>query len=124
MAVNNLTSLSQDQFLQLLTAQLKNQDPSNPVTDRDLLTQLSQVSSANGIAQLNTTFSQMLQLQQLTQGSDLIGRTVQYNSPKTGAVISGVVSAVNANNGNITIQIGADSIPLSQVKSVQATPVK
>lgn len=116
---NNLTTLSQDQFLQLLSAQLKNQDPLNPVSDRDLVTQLSQVSTVSGIAQLNATFAQVLQLQQLTQGSSLIGRRVDYTT-SSGAAASGVVSAVTSSGGNVNLQIGNQSVALSSVTKVQA----
>jgi flagellar basal-body rod modification protein FlgD len=115
--VNNLTTLTQDQFLKLLSAQLQNQDPLDPVSDQDLVTQLSQVSTVNGITQLNASFSQILQLQQLTQGASLIGRTVDYAGGAGPA--SGVVSALTtASDGTINLQIGGNSVPLSGVTKI------
>ena len=66
--------LSQSQFFQLLTAQLQNQDPLNPVSSTDFTSQLSQLSMLTGIQQLNTSFQQMLQIQQLSQGAALVGK--------------------------------------------------
>jgi flagellar basal-body rod modification protein FlgD len=118
MAISNVTGLNQEQFLQLLTAQLQNQNPLEPVSDKDLISELSQVSSVNGIAQLNATFSQFLQLQQLSQGSSLIGRAVEFTSANGPA--SGVVTAVTSSNGSINLQIGDQSVPLSSITKVQA----
>ena len=52
-SISSLSSLTQDQFLKLLTAELRNQDPTNPISSQDLVTQMSQVSTVSGIAQLN-----------------------------------------------------------------------
>ena len=56
--------VSQDDFLKLLTAQLKNQDPLNPVSNSDFTAQLAQFSTLSGVQQLNTSTQQMLALQQ------------------------------------------------------------
>ncbi len=49
------TSLDQADFLKLLTAQLKNQDPTKPVDNDQLVSQLAQLSTVDGINRLNTT---------------------------------------------------------------------
>ena len=45
----------QSSFLTLLVAQLKNQDPTNPLQNNELTTQLAQISTVSGIEKLNTT---------------------------------------------------------------------
>ncbi len=50
-------SLNQTDFLKLLTAQLKNQDPTQPVNNDQLVGQLAQLSTVDGINKLNTTMS-------------------------------------------------------------------
>lgn len=45
----------QGSFLTLLVAQLKNQDPTNPMQNNELTTQLAQISTVSGIEKLNTT---------------------------------------------------------------------
>ena len=45
----------QSSFLTLLVAQLKNQDPTNPMQNNELTTQLAQISTVSGIEKLNTT---------------------------------------------------------------------
>lgn len=69
----------QDKFLTLLVAQLNNQDPTNPMDNAQLTSQMAQISTVSGIEKLNDTVSsvtsQFNQMQML-QGSSLIGRTV------------------------------------------------
>ncbi|MEH2920935.1 flagellar hook assembly protein FlgD [Samsonia erythrinae] len=45
----------QNQFLTLLVAQLKNQDPTNPMSNDQLVSQLAQLNTVSGIEKLNTT---------------------------------------------------------------------
>lgn len=118
MAVGSL-SLDSGQFLQLLLTQLKNQDPTNPVSSNEMLGQTTQLSTLESLQKLNAGFNDMLQLQQLTQGNSLLGRSVKYTDATTSAAASGVVSAVNVKDGAVFLQVGKDSVPLSQVKSVE-----
>lgn len=122
MAVGNVTgvSLGQDQFLQLLVAQLQNQDPLDPVSDREFIAQLASFSTLQGIQSLNTSFAQMLKLQQLTQGVELIGRTVDYAPAGGGAAQSGRVDSVAVDNGQIVLTVGSTQVPLDRVQSLRA----
>lgn len=110
--------LSGINFLTLLTAQLQNQDPMDPVDDSEFTTQLAELSTVSGINQLNTNFTQMLSLQQLTQGADLIGQTVIYTTTSGSAPQQGVVTAANIVNGSLQLTVGGNAVPLSQVSSV------
>jgi flagellar basal-body rod modification protein FlgD len=109
--------VSQDQFLRLLVTQLQNQDPLDPVSDREFINQLAQLNSLQSLQSLNASFAQNLKLQQLTQGADLIGRTIDYtlsgNSPA-----SGTVSTVAVENGQFVLRVGGDSVPLDSVTAV------
>lgn len=49
----NRTTLGQSDFLALMTAQLKNQDPTKPVDNSEYVTQLAQLSTVSGIAETN-----------------------------------------------------------------------
>ena len=119
-ATSALSGLGQDQFLQLLIAQLQNQDPLDPVSNQDFIAQLATLNTVSGLQNLNASFSEMLKLQQLTQGADLIGKTVEYTP--TGATESktGTVTSVQAQDGNFVLQIGSDQVGLDQINSVNA----
>ena len=69
--------------------------------------------------QQSASFAQMLKLQQLTQGTSLIGKTVEY-TPTGGAAAAGQVSAVAVQNGNVVLAVGSATVPLDQVTLVTA----
>lgn len=74
-----VTSLGQTDFLKLLTAQLKNQDPTSPVDNAQFVSQLSQFSMVNGIETLNTGVSALgtrLAGSEVAAAASLVGRTV------------------------------------------------
>ena len=66
-------------FLKLLTTQLTNQDPLNPMDNAQMTSQIAQISTVTGLEQLNSTVkslsTQFLQLQAL-QGASLVGHGV------------------------------------------------
>jgi len=110
--------LNQQQFLQLLTAQLQNQDPLNPLSSQDFTTQLAQLSTVSGIQQLNTSIQQLLQLQQLSQGAALMGKTVTYVSSGATASGQGVVQGVSLQNGQLQVQVGGQQVPVGQINGI------
>lgn len=110
--------VNQQQFLQLLTAQLKNQDPMNPISSQDFTSQLAQLSTVSGIQQLNGNIQQMLQLQQLSQGAALMGKTVTYLSSGASVSGKGVVQSVSLQNGQLQIQIGGQQVPIGQINGI------
>jgi flagellar basal-body rod modification protein FlgD len=114
--VPNSQSL-QNEFIQLLTTQLQNQDPLNPVSSTDMVSQLAQISNLSAVEQLNSNFSDLLMLDQLTQGANLVGRNVVYSNGN--ATSQGTVSSATVQNGQLQLQVGDQSIALSQVQSVQ-----
>lgn len=79
----SLTSSSaddlQNSFLTLLVAQLKNQDPTNPMDNSQLTSQLAQISTVSGIEKLNTSLgsiSGQIDSSKSLQASSLIGHGV------------------------------------------------
>jgi len=107
----------QNQFLQLLTTQLKNQDPLNPVSSTDMVAQLAQISNLSATEQLNSNFSDLLMLNQLTQGANLVGDTVQYYNGNSG-IAQGMVAAASVQNGQLLLNVNGQAVPLSEVISV------
>jgi flagellar basal-body rod modification protein FlgD len=68
-----------DRFLTMLTAQMRNQDPLNPLDNAQLTSQMAQISTVTGISELNTTMQWLgysMGSLQATQATSLIGRQV------------------------------------------------
>lgn len=78
-AAKNDTKDTQDRFLSLLVAQMKNQDPLNPLDNAQVTSQLAQLSTVQGIENLNTNFQALAAsfgVNQMTQAANLIGRAI------------------------------------------------
>src|SRR3981081_3887560 len=93
-AANSATTLGGTNFLTLMLAQLKNQDPTSPVDSNQFLNQLPSLSTVQGITQLNTSFASLsssLTSNQAMQASTLLGHHVLVSSP----------TAVLAANGSV-----------------------
>lgn len=116
-AVDFNSQLGRDQFMQLLTTQLRNQDPLEPVNQQDFLGQLAQFSSLQGIEQLNTNFAESLKFQQLSQGGALVGSRVEYTNA-AGESKTGLIDSARVLNGELRFQIGDDTVGLSDLAGV------
>jgi len=78
-AENERTStLGQSDFLKLMTTQLMNQDPLQPMENGEFLAQMAQFSTVSGITEMNTSvqnLSESYRSQQLMQASGLINKS-------------------------------------------------
>jgi flagellar basal-body rod modification protein FlgD len=89
------TSLGGTDFLTLMLAQLKNQDPTSPVDSNTFLTQLAQLSEVQGITTLNTSFNSLssaLNPNPVLQASSLLGHNVLANSGTVSIAAGGTVT--------------------------------
>ena len=90
-ATNSLDSLSTDDFTKMLVAELQNQDPTNPVTNSELMQEVSQIRSIQATDGLTSTLQSVLLGQSVATAGNLIGRAVQGNDAQ-GNAVSGTVS--------------------------------
>ena len=65
------TQLGQEDFLQLLTVQLQNQDPMSPMSDMDFIASMSSFSSVEAMSSLSTNFETFMN-DQSTMSSSLL----------------------------------------------------
>ncbi|HLJ94251.1 MAG TPA: flagellar hook capping FlgD N-terminal domain-containing protein [Gemmataceae bacterium] len=117
-SVSGILQGGESQFLQLLVAQLQNQDPLNPVSATDFTSQLAQFATVDSIAQLNTNFSTQLLLQELSQGSNLIGKNISYVQSGSSNLQQGTVSSIQINNGQLQLTVGQNAVTLDQVRGI------
>jgi len=116
-------------FMHLLTTQLKNQDPFEPVNDAEFLGQLAQFSSleeSQGQTKALNSLAQILTanagLQSLSQASSLIGKEIAYYDPDLDIESTAKVSSVKFGNGGIQLEIeGGATIPLGNVIEIRET---
>lgn len=106
--------LGKDAFLQLLTTQLRYQDPLRPMEDKDFIAQMAQFSSLEQMQNLNLSFN-------LLRGAELIGRTITAkltDSRGQETIISGMVTAAQKVDGQVKLTVNDQLVSLDQVVEV------
>jgi flagellar basal-body rod modification protein FlgD len=112
-------SEAQDRFLKLLTTQLKNQDPLNPLDNAQVTSQLAQISTVSGIEKLNATLQALVQDSldtQTTQAASLVGHAVLV--PGGGLQLSGSAAV-----GGVELPGSADDVTVT-IKDANGLAVK
>ena len=95
--------LGENDFLTLLTTQLKNQDPLNPMDDTQSVSELAQFSALQATTSLSTNFGTFESNFAVSQASGMLGKSVTVASTdSTGAssTVSGTVKAIQVVNGS------------------------
>lgn len=90
------STLGKDAFLQLLVAQMKYQDPLNPTSDTEWISQMATFSSLEEMQNMNQTMSNM-------QAMNLVGQSVIMNSD--GNMVGGTVDYVVIQSGKAYLAI-------------------
>lgn len=115
------SELDMEAFLKLLTVQLANQNPLEPMNDRDFFAQMAQLGQVQGMDQLNKQA-------QLEQAQNLMGKEVTAVRPMTDSntgeneLVTGVVSKLNVRNGQyyVGIKEADGGIVEVQMNNIQA----
>lgn len=104
-------------FLQLLVAQLKYQDPTNPTDTSTFMNQTAMLSQVQTMNSMSSTLSELAQSQQVQSATSMIGKQVTYTDAN-GATASGLVSSANLAAGGATLLVGTTTVPLAKITSV------
>ena len=110
-----------DTFMKLLVAELKNQDPNQPLDAREMVTQLSSLSSVQKLTEIDDKFTALQSTSNAStslQSSGLIGRTV---SAKTNRLA--LVDGFSSTQGSYQLQGNAKDVQV-KVMNDQGTVVR
>ncbi|OKO85701.1 flagellar hook assembly protein FlgD [Bradyrhizobium sp. AS23.2] len=103
-------SVDYNTFLQLLIAEMKNQDPTNPMDTAQYMSQFAQLSTVEQAMQTNNKLDSLLSSQALSQADALIGKTVSFTD-STGASFSGKVASISINtNGAVATLVDGTKV--------------
>lgn len=109
-AANN-ASLNYDDFLQLMVAQLKNQDPLNPTDSTEYMSQIAQFSSVEQGINANSKLDQLITSSNTLQASTMIGLTV---TSADGATTGTIASVRIDSSGTTAILSNGKEVPITQ----------
>jgi flagellar basal-body rod modification protein FlgD len=111
------TSADKDLFLQLLVAQMRYQDPSNPTDSSEFLAQTAQFTALEKMQAVADQTQQLVGLQTAFGAGGMVGQTVSY-ADATGATLTGVVSGVRFDATGPVLTIDGTDVPLGLVRSI------
>ena len=113
-SIGAAAGMGKDDFMQLLIAQLKNQDPMKPMEDKEFITQLAQFSSLEAMEKLTDQMDDLTGSQMLVQAATLIGKQVTAKL-ETGEVVTGTISQVKMISGQPTAVVNGKEIDTSLI---------
>jgi flagellar basal-body rod modification protein FlgD len=99
--------LGQEDFMKLMMAQMKNQDPTKPMENGDFISQMAQFSSVKGLKDIKDSFNTLanaLQSSQALQASSMVGRKVLIPGNATELPANGVM------RGGLELPSASDSV--------------
>jgi flagellar basal-body rod modification protein FlgD len=113
-------SLTTADFMQMLIAELQNQDPTQPMSSQDLLGQLATMSQLQSTTDLDTALQSNTSNQQLSIGASFIGKSIT-GTDATGNAVSGVVTQAFLSSGTAYVGVGTSQVPLANITNVSAS---
>jgi flagellar basal-body rod modification protein FlgD len=120
-ALTGFAALTSQDFLKMLITELQNQDPTQPVSNSELLQQLSQMQALQSNVELNTTLSNLSNNQQVSSGASFLGKVVSGTDAKNNPV-NGVADSVFLQNGTLMIGVGSSALSIANVTGVSLNP--
>jgi len=106
--------LGKDAFLQLLVCQMQHQDPLQPSTDTEYISQLATFSQLEQLQNLNASYEN-------TQAFSLVGKSVVLKTSDEGeklTYVSGTVDFINMSGKNVKLSVNGSLYDLDQLYSV------
>jgi flagellar basal-body rod modification protein FlgD len=113
----------QTDYMKLLVTQLQNQNPLEPMDNKDMSAQLAQFSQLQQTENLNTSFGKVLESVQRSYASSLIGKEVSFQvqgadgtiETRTGEVEEVLIGA----DGDLLLMVDDQQVKLADVTSIR-----
>ena len=112
--------MGKDQFLKILITQLQNQDPMQPMEDKEFIAQMAQFSSVEQLMNISTQLTSLNQ--SLGSASNLIGKSITWTDSTTLLPVSGTVDSIVVKSGVNYAVVGDKKIALTEVTEVKIAP--
>ena len=113
----NFRGLDPDAFFNLLIAELKNQDPLNPLDNTQLLQQVATIREVGVSMQLNETLQAVMFGQQISSAAALLGKTIRGLS-EAGEEVTGTVDRITIEEEKVVLHVGQEQVRLNNVAEI------
>ncbi len=112
-------SMAMEDFLQLLTTQIANQDPLEPMKDTEFISQMANVASLEQMQQFTQGFDNFAESQRDVAAQAYLGRRVTLQN-ETGEKLTGIAEAVErSESGELSVTVDGKPRPLSEIIRVE-----
>lgn len=119
--------LGKDEFLKILITQLQNQDPMQPMQDRDFIAQMAQFSSVEQLMNISTQMNTMQQT--LGMSSNMIGKEITWIAQKDAAstdgkesttqIKTGIVDSILVRDNQMYAKVGKDEVEMKYITEIR-----
>jgi flagellar basal-body rod modification protein FlgD len=106
-----------DTFLKLLTTQLQNQNPMDPMSNEKFVSQMAQLTSLEQMTKMTDAFQSMNQSAQARQYLSVLGEEVNLTR-SGGDQIKGTVESIKFGDGETLVSIGGKQIPTNEILAI------
>jgi flagellar basal-body rod modification protein FlgD len=108
-----------DMFMKLLVTQLKYQDPTKPMEDREFIAQMAQFSSLEQMTNINKELANLLKSSRSSEAFSLLGKEIDSLNPQTNRRVSGIVSAIQYNGDEQVLMVGREQVGINDISAVR-----
>ncbi|MCX8028899.1 MAG: hypothetical protein N2712_02775 [Brevinematales bacterium] len=98
-------TLGEEDFLKILTTQLKTQDPTNPIDDKTFISQMAQLTTLKELSTLNNNILSLVSQNSINSSLSMISKVIEWMDGDTGNSYSDKVVGVRLNeNGEVFLK--------------------
>lgn len=112
-----LAGMNVSSFINLMIAELQNQDPLNPMDNSQMMQELGQLQTIESSQKLTTTLNSVLQGQSFSTAASLIGKNIDGLDDNSNPV-TGTVGSVTVTGGDVKLQVGDATVSLDNVSQI------
>jgi len=112
-----------DMFMKLLVTQLKYQDPTRPMEDREFIAQMAQFSTLEQMSNMNKEMGNLLKSSRSNEAFSLLGKQIDALNPLTNRRVSGVVSSIQYNGDEQVLMVNGEQVRMNDISAVRNAEV-
>jgi flagellar basal-body rod modification protein FlgD len=111
------SSSGSSEFMLMMMAQLRNQNPLDPMQDKDMMGQIAQLNSLEELKSIRTMMEASYHSSQSAYGMEMIGKDVKALLD-SGETVTGTVTGASWISNTMYLQIGERNVPLESIYEV------
>ncbi|HNU92037.1 MAG TPA: flagellar hook capping FlgD N-terminal domain-containing protein [Spirochaetota bacterium] len=110
--------MGKDAFLKLLITELKHQDPTQPMQDREFISQMAQFSALEQMTNVSKSMESLNRSARSNEAYSLLGKRVEAFNPANGRAVEGEVSRIFYRENDIRLMVNGAELGLSDIHAV------